>query len=453
MSQKRASSDIYVVEIDDDSRIPFKGSLDFNFGNFENCLSHSPIVIQSLKDDCLHAFTSPNTNEDEEKNNDDDIDIESTSYHNKGSTYFQRSSIKPRCNLEALALSIFQFHTKDAVFDKNRSGAEWWTQVVDSEDDIGFHWDRDYGYEGLRGLNLYPHLATVTYLTDIGGPTIIVDKIGCENSDDSHSGHTGKNGIILSKPSVGKHIKFDGRLLHAAPSSLILGDSNQLKNEIKNEIKNEKEVVNEDKKCNSNKSNKRITFLVNIWLNHIPMQARAFPKNSLSQFSLLLPSSELSFFHQIPVSLNNIHSIQENKNNRKNKDNNSHLKRTNSIISELNENKNETDLKKFEASKTFNVSTVTQIAVKSELKVGILDLHRWNFVNGGLKYSVSIPLPAKNRIMRIMTESNAFQLNYSNSNVQGIVDCIDDSNAYGDDSMRLEKKRTRYWKPFHIYRS
>ena len=93
------------------------------------------------------------------------------------------------------------------------------------------------------------------------------------------------------------------------------------------------------------------------------------------------------------------------------------------------------------------------ISVKSEQKKGILDLHRWNFVNGGLKYSVSIPLPAKNRIMRIMTESNAFQLNYSNSNVQGIVDCIDDTNAHGDDSMRLEKKRTRYWKPFHIYRS
>ena len=133
MSKKRASSDIYVVEIDDDSRIPFKGSLDFNFGNFENCLSHSPTVIQSLKDDCLHAFTSPNTNEDEEKNNDDDIDIdiESTSYHNKGSTYFQRSNLKPRCNLEALALSIFEFHTKDATFDARISGAEWWSHCYD----------------------------------------------------------------------------------------------------------------------------------------------------------------------------------------------------------------------------------------------------------------------------------------------------------------------------------
>ena len=42
----------------------------------------------------------------------------------------------------------------------------------------GFHWDRDYGLEQAKGLCVYPHLATVTYLGDAGGPTIVVDAAG-----------------------------------------------------------------------------------------------------------------------------------------------------------------------------------------------------------------------------------------------------------------------------------
>eukprot|EP01034_Spumella_vulgaris_P041085 gene41085-50840_t len=43
---------------------------------------------------------------------------------------------------------------------------------VNSQDDIGFHWDRDYGFEGESGINVHPHLSTVTYFTDCGGPTV-----------------------------------------------------------------------------------------------------------------------------------------------------------------------------------------------------------------------------------------------------------------------------------------
>ena len=42
----------------------------------------------------------------------------------------------------------------------------------------GFHWDRDYGLEESEGLCLYPHLATVTYLSDVGAPTIVLNDVG-----------------------------------------------------------------------------------------------------------------------------------------------------------------------------------------------------------------------------------------------------------------------------------
>lgn len=46
----------------------------------------------------------------------------------------------PRTVLESMALHIFRFHTRAATFDAKSSGAEWWTQVIDGDDDIGWHW-------------------------------------------------------------------------------------------------------------------------------------------------------------------------------------------------------------------------------------------------------------------------------------------------------------------------
>ena len=47
--------------------------------------------------------------------------------------------------------------------------------MIEGDDDIGWHWDKDYGMEA-RGINVHPCLATVTYLSDLGGPTVILEK-------------------------------------------------------------------------------------------------------------------------------------------------------------------------------------------------------------------------------------------------------------------------------------
>jgi hypothetical protein len=95
---------------------------------------------------------------------------------------------------------------------------EWWTQCIDARDDIAFHWDRDYGIEEDENLNIHPQLGTVTYLTNNGGPTMIFNKRGSKFPTDNIEGKVDQ--IYISKPSIGKHIKFDGTLLHAAPSDL-----------------------------------------------------------------------------------------------------------------------------------------------------------------------------------------------------------------------------------------
>ena len=108
------------------------GDLNYAFNSLHGILSIDSEELDCLKSDCSEAFTCrsiPDSNEN----------------YSSGSTYFIRANEDPRCFLEKLALSIFKFHTKDATFNHKLSGAEWWTQVIDCRDDVGFHWDRDYG--------------------------------------------------------------------------------------------------------------------------------------------------------------------------------------------------------------------------------------------------------------------------------------------------------------------
>lgn len=121
-----------VVLLSDEHRVPFDGSLEYGFSNIHDCLSLTPEVLELLKADCQEAFSCRSIQGADES-------------YSSGSTYFVTADQAPRCLLEQLAMSIFRFHTKDALFDPDTSGAEWWTQVLDCRDDVGFHWDRDYG--------------------------------------------------------------------------------------------------------------------------------------------------------------------------------------------------------------------------------------------------------------------------------------------------------------------
>jgi hypothetical protein len=386
------------IAVDGNSRINFDGELNFDFENFENCLPNNPAIIDVLRDDCFHAFTSRSG-----LNDDENSSVNSNEYHNSGSTYFQRSDLKPRCRLEELALSIFGFHTKNARFEAALSGAEWWTQVVDSEDDIGFHWDRDYGHEGSTGENLYPHLATVTYLTSRGGPTVILNNIGLQNSDDNHSGPA--NEAVISKPVVGKHIKFDGRLLHAAPSNLIskvLSDGIELP----------KGVITSEK-------SKRVTFLVNIWLNHIPQQATSFPQCSLGNFAPLCPGTLLSHF-----------------------DESNSISRGVSLKSSLSSQKKKSSPLVFVA--------VPSVSVRSEIHEGTLDLHRWNFVNGGKRYRVCVPLPSPKRLLMLSDKCSAFRLIYAGSGVTAQVESLEENILHNGDTTKRKKMRRNFWRPVHM---
>lgn len=169
----------------------------------------------------------------------------------------------PRCSLESMAREVFDFHTtgiEEGGYDPAKSGAEWWVQVRsggNEEEGIEFHWDMDEFLIESTGLNVHPHLSTVTYLSECGAPTLVCDTRTptlYDDVDDESYGHV--TAATLCVPATGKHLVFDGRFLHGAVpiEALTAGSANE---------------------------NPRVTFMVNIWLNYVPIGAESFPDELL----------------------------------------------------------------------------------------------------------------------------------------------------------------------------
>lgn len=90
--------------------------------------------------------------------------------------------------------------------------------------------------EQIPNYHVHPRVATVTYLSDTGVPTLILGKCSPPPTDPEKKSLDGSiNKAWLSHPSAGKHIAFDGRYLHGKQHSL-LGSSSICSNIIGNNL-------------------------------------------------------------------------------------------------------------------------------------------------------------------------------------------------------------------------
>lgn len=191
-----------------------------------------------------------------------------------GKSFWLPHGKAPASGLEAMAASIYQFHmhasskSDNFKLDTKVAGAEWWVQVrgadMEEGDAIGFHWDRDEVLADNTPPELkHPSVATVTYLTGYGAPTVVINQtpivpaIPPNGKPMEVLANTG----VVSYPKVGKHIGFDGRLLHGVPPEAMA------------------EVPNSE-------GLERITFLVNLWLTHELAEIERFPTNQLDKLKV-----------------------------------------------------------------------------------------------------------------------------------------------------------------------
>tara|TARA_B100000686_G_C16730749_1_gene940529 strand:- start:695 stop:1534 length:840 start_codon:yes stop_codon:yes gene_type:complete len=129
---------------------------------------------------------------------------------NKYTTFWLGKDDPPQSFIEYIVKNIsIQDHPNG--FPKDYSGIEWWSQVRDTKEGIIFHYDKDEGTASLYNNFIHPIRTTITYLTNVGGPTTIF-------SDENY------NNGYLSFPKVNKHIVADGHLLHG-----VIGPLNKIK--------------------------------------------------------------------------------------------------------------------------------------------------------------------------------------------------------------------------------
>ena len=229
-----------------------------------------------LESDCRVAFTARAARADKQ--------------YSSGETFWLAADAEPRCALEHLARRVFDLHVPAAAreargepargepadaappYDPARSGAEWWTQVIDPRDDIGVHWDKDYALEPA-GVNLHPHVGTVTYVgaSTEGAPTLVarLDSPVAFGESVAKRAMTDEDGACAyaSYPFPGKHIAFDGRWIHGAPANLARG------------------LDDRDDGEETQTRAPRVTFLVNVWVNHAPAAAAPFPEDAVKRTS------------------------------------------------------------------------------------------------------------------------------------------------------------------------
>ena len=120
-------------------------------------------------------------------------------------------------------------------------------------------------------------------MTNYGAPTFIInDCIPNEyglptfsvNSNNNTNNNSSSSSAIVSYPKLGKHTSFDGRFLHGVVSDFTTHDTILPKE-------------NEDGKNNKKdiRKHRRMTFLVNIWLNYKPLGVDVFPDCMIDNLS------------------------------------------------------------------------------------------------------------------------------------------------------------------------
>ena len=266
---------------------------------------------------------------------------------------------------------------------------------------------------------------------------MILEKTAPVEFNDADNSIVGKiDRGFLSRPLIGKHISFDGRFLHAASSDLSFiwdhlfddDDDNNNNNNDKNNLnknnnnlnknnkkennkkKNNNNIKNNNKKNNKKKGVKRITFLVNIWLNHKPVSSIPFPEKLIaklnSRSNLLLTLSpplhllNSNYLNNINNNNDNIIINDKNKNNNKknnknennNKNNNQSWKLSNRATISIKGNKEKMGNEKEGTGVVIGLEeNGKEKEVKDECE-GKLKIMNWKF-RQAKKHNVVVPIP------------------------------------------------------------
>ena len=219
--------------------------------------------------------------------------------HSKETFWLARGD-EPRCLLEQLAREILDYHCQGLPVTE-AAGAEWWVQVKDASQGIDLHYDKDEKIAEVFQLGFFPSLSTVTYLTQGSSespcqvPTVVFN-----TTANAPIGESPIREVAVSFPQLGKHISFQGDLLHGAPVQWLEGDQED----------QEEEKPSKPSKMAASKGagqQQRVTFLLNVWSDHRPAEVLPLPDEVLAAMTLVSPGASLPgcilSAHELPVEM------------------------------------------------------------------------------------------------------------------------------------------------------
>ena len=99
--------------------------------------------------------------------------------HSKAATNWASMAniLEPRTASEMAVALLFKIAFPDGKLPAGGiGGGEWWVQLRNTNENIGFHVDKDEGVASEEQWMKMPVLSTITYLTNEGGPTLILDQ-------------------------------------------------------------------------------------------------------------------------------------------------------------------------------------------------------------------------------------------------------------------------------------
>ena len=176
-------------------------------------------------------------------------------------------------------------------------GAEFWVQVrrvgARNGSTIAFHWDSDETCM-RAGVHVPPLLATVTYLGGVGAPTVVLPLAasergmalatvdGATSADGSAAVATAcaRGAAYLSRPVPGKHLAFDGRLLHGCPTEYSLPPAAAA-----TAAAPATAADGEPSTAEEDAGSLRVSLLVNVWRCHRPLAAHRLPAELAARLS------------------------------------------------------------------------------------------------------------------------------------------------------------------------
>lgn len=193
-------------------------------------------------------------------------------------TFWLACEDTPRSLAEGVVASILTHHVRGTPSgDRGAIGAEWWVQDMATDvahaDGLTFHYDKDETLAEV-GIGLWPALATVTYLSTCAAmPTVV---LGATAADPEGSPIPE---AVVSFPEVGKHIAFDGMLLHGVPGRDVVAFTRH----------------------GAGEAPRRLSLLVNIWIGFRPALVQPAPLLPGVAWGEATPPPTQLTFTELPV--------------------------------------------------------------------------------------------------------------------------------------------------------